>query len=205
MLRFRDRLELNMDLFEAIKSRRTIRRFTADPIDDKKIEAILEAGRWAPSWANTQCCRFIVIREVETKNRIAEGLINIVEVEGGGAINPAAKGLVAAPVIIVVCAQTGLSGFRHGGGGDPATDKGDWFMFDAGLAVENMSLAAHAQGLGTVVVGAFNALQVEKLLGVPAGYRAVALMPVGVPAREAKAPPRKELSELFSRERWGNK
>jgi nitroreductase len=56
-----------MDLFEAIKTRRSIRRYTPDPVDDNKVEAILEAGRWAPSWANTQCWRFIVVRDPEIR------------------------------------------------------------------------------------------------------------------------------------------
>jgi nitroreductase len=190
-----------MELFEAIKTRRSIRRYTPDPVDDEKIDTILEAGRWAPSWANTQCWRFIVVRDPEVKSKIAESLINIV-MQDSVWVNPAFKAFATAPVIIVVCAQTGKSGYRHGGGNEPVTDKGDWFMFDAALAVQNMALATHAQGLGTVIIGAFDARQVEKLLGVPEGYRAVTLFPVGVPAREAKTPPRKELAEIVMKEKW---
>ncbi len=65
-----------------------------------------------------------------------------------------------------------------------------------------MVLAAHALGLGTVIIGAFDARKAEKALGVPKGYRAVTLFPVGVPAREAKTPPRKELAEIVIRDRW---
>ena len=76
-------------------------------------------------------------------------------------------------------------------------------MFDTALAVQNMVLAAHAQGLGTVIIGAFDAPMVEKALGIPDGYRVVALFPVGVPEQEGKTPPRKELSEITRTDKWG--
>jgi nitroreductase len=191
-----------MDVFEAIRNRRSIRRYTADPVDDEKIEAILEAGRWAPSWANTQCRRFVVVRNDGIKKELT-GTLKAIKLPDKEIPNPASGAFTAAPVIIVVCAETGKSGYRHGGGGAPETDKGDWFMFDAALAVENMALAAHALGLGTVIVGAFDAPRAEKALALPAGYRVVAMFPVGVPSQPGKAPPRKELSELVIRDKWG--
>ncbi|MCX7912732.1 MAG: nitroreductase family protein [Dehalococcoidales bacterium] len=190
-----------MDVFEAIKGRRSIRRFTTDPVDDAKIEAILEAGRWAPSWANTQCWRFVVVRDPEIRSQLAKTLYSI-KLPDREVPNPAAPAFDTAPVVIVVCAETGKAGAEHGAPGKYATDKGDWFMFDTALAVENMVLAAHALGLGTVIIGAFDAPKTEQILNVPQGFRAVAMFPVGVPAREGKAPPRKELSELVIRDRW---
>lgn len=193
-----------MELYEAIKSRRSIRRYTSDPVDDKKVEAILEAGRWAPSWANTQCWRFIVIRDPEIKAKVADTLTKI-KLPDKVVDNPGAASIKTVPVVIVVCAEIGKSGSKPGpgGGGEYVTDKGDWFMFDTALAVQNMVLAAHALGLGTVIIGAFDAVQAEKVLGVPEGYRVVILFPVGVPAQEGKTPPRKELSEITVRDRWG--
>ncbi len=193
-----------MELFEAIKSRRSIRRYTSDPVDDKKVEAILEAGRWAPSWANTQCWRFIVIRDPEIKAKVADTLTKI-KLPDKVVDNPGAASIKTVPVVIVVCAEIGKSGSKPGpgGGGEYVTDKGDWFMFDTALAVQNMVLAAHTLGLGTVIIGAFDAVQAEKVLGVPEGYRVVILFPVGVPAQEGKTPPRKELSEITVRDRWG--
>ncbi|MCK4273775.1 MAG: nitroreductase family protein [Dehalococcoidales bacterium] len=193
-----------MELFEAIKSRRSIRRYTSDPVDDKKVEAILEAGRWAPSWANTQCWRFMVVRDPEIKARVAETLSKI-KLPDKVVDNPGANAIKTVPVLIVVCAEMGKSGGKPGSGGGGSeyiTDKGDWFMFDTALAVQNMVLAAHALGLGTVIIGAFDAVQAEKVLGVPEGYRVVTLFPVGVPDQEGKAPPRKELSEITVRDRW---
>ena len=193
-----------MELFEAIKSRRSIRRYKSDPVDDKKIEAILEAGRWAPSWANTQCWRFIVVRDPEVRAMVA-GTFKKSEIRGEIVDNPMVKVFNTVPVLIVVCAEEGKSGKKPGAGGagDYFTDKGDWFMFDTALAVENMVLAAHALGLGTVIIGTFDARQAEKVLGVPQGYRIVTIFPVGVPDQEAEVPPRKELAEIAFKDKWG--
>lgn len=192
-----------MELFEAIKTRRSIRKYTSDPVDDKKVEAILEAGRWAPSWANTQCWRFIVVREPRVKTELAGALLPF-KLPDKVIDNPAINIINEAPVVIVVCAAMGKSGGPPGqtDGGEFITDKGDWFMFDTALAVQNMVLAAHDMGLGTVIIGTFDAAKAEKALGVPEGYRVVTLFPVGVPAREGKTPPRKELSEITARDRW---
>lgn len=193
-----------MELFEAIKTRRSVRHFTADPVDDSNIEAILEAGRWAPSWANTQCWRFIVVRNPVIRARVA-GHLKKTEIKGELVDNPLIKVFNIVPVLIVICAEEGKSGKKPGtGGGDFFTDKGDWFMFDTGIAAQNMALASHALGLGTVITGTFDARAVEKTLGVPEGYRVVVILPVGVPApREAKVPTRKEMKDIVSREGWG--
>jgi nitroreductase len=195
-----------MDLIEAIKTRRSIRRYTPDPVDDAKIEAILEAGRWAPSWANTQCWRFIVVRDPEIKARVA-GTLKKMEYKGELADNRLIAVINTVPVLIVICAEEGKSGkkpWAGGGEGDFFTDRGDFFMFDTALAVQNMVLAAHTLGLGTVITGTFDARQVEETLGVPEGYRVVVIIPVGVPqpVSEAKIPPRKELAEIVLKDRW---
>ena len=120
--------------------------------------------------------------------------------------NPAIMAMNTVPVIIAVCAEMGKAGAKHGPAGSKVeyvTDKGDWFMFDTALAVQNMVLAAHAQGLGTVIIGAFNAVQAGKALNLPKGYRVVALFPLGVPDQEGKAPPRKELSEIAFKDKFG--
>jgi nitroreductase len=194
-----------MELFQAIKTRRSIRRYKTDAVDDKKIEAIVEAGRWAPSWSNSQCWRFVVVRDPAIRAKVTESLMKI-QLPDREIDNPAKKALGVVPVLIVVCAETGKSGLKPGPGGgtgDFVTDKGDWFMFDIALAVENMVLAAHALGLGTVIIGAFDAKIVEQALSVPKGYRVVTFIPVGVPEQEAKVPPRKELAEIVIKDKWG--
>lgn len=192
-----------MELFESIKTRRSIRQYTDAPVDDAKINAILEAGQWAPSWANTQCWKFVVVRDPEVKARVADTLMKI-KLPDRVVDNPGTKAINTVPVLIAVCGETGVSGGKRGGGGDfeYVTDKGDWFMFDTALAVQNMCLAAHAQGLGTVIIGAFDAEAAEKALDMPKGTRVVVLIPVGVPAKEGKAPPRKDLSEIVINDKW---
>jgi nitroreductase len=195
-----------VEVFEAINSRRSIRNFTSDPVDDVTLNKILEAGRWAPSWANTQCWRFVVVRDPEIKARVAEAMINI-QLPDRVVDNPAKKAINTVPVLLAVCAEIGKSGGKPGpasagGAFSYVTDKGDWFMFDTALAVENMCLAIHALGLGTVILGLFDAPAAEKALNVPEGQRIVVLMPIGLPARAGNAPPRKELQELVIEDRY---
>ena len=191
-----------MDLFDAIKTRRSIRRYKDEPVDDKKIEAILEAGRWAPSWKNTQCWRFIVVRDAGIKAKLADTLIGPVR-DGVQGKNGAADAVKNAPVVIVACAELGRSGLNAG---SLATDKGDWYMFDVALAMQNIVLAAQELGLGTVHVGLLDHKKAAEILGVPAGFSVVEMTPLGYPdpSFEAKAPPRKPLGEIAFRDRWGN-
>jgi nitroreductase len=193
-----------MELFDAIYSRRSIRKYTADPVDDKKIEAILEAGRWAPSWANTQCTRFVAVRDAKVRAALGEAMVKMKTPDGKEVPPPSVAAINTVPVVIVVCGVIGASGAYPGAGAGTnyVTDKGDWFMYDTALATQNMILAAHAQGLGTVVLGLFDAAKVEKAINLPKGQRVVVMIPVGVPAQTGKAPPRKELSELVTRDKY---
>ena len=180
-----------MEILEAIKSRRSIRKYKTDPIDDKTLAEVLEAARWAPSWANTQCWRFIVVRDKDIKNKLAD-TINV--------DNPAIDAIREAPVVIAACTELGKAGCYDG---VPATDKGDWFMFDVALAMQNLVLAAHSLGLGTVYVGRADAKEAAKILEVPEGYRFVALTPLGYPDQVRNPRPRKELSEIVFYDKFG--
>ncbi len=188
-----------MELFEAINNRRSIRHQKSDPVDEKTVEKILEAARWAPSWANTQCWRFIVVRDTKLKEEAAATMFKR---PGSTETSPTAGAIMDAPVLIVLCAEMGKSGIRPDG--SSATDKGDWYMFDVALATQNLVLAAHALGLGTVIIGAFDAPKVAEILGVPQGYSVVTMTPVGVPSREGRAPARKELAEIVSYDKFGS-
>jgi nitroreductase len=180
-----------VDVIEAIQTRRSIRHYKLEPVNDKDLATVLEAARWAPSWANTQCTRFLVVKDKQTKAKLTEALS-----QG----NPATAAMTAAPVIIVACAELKKSGFKAG---QARTDKGDWFMFDVALAMQNIALAAHALGLGTVHVGLFDAGKVASILNVPEGFAVVEMVPLGYPAAEGRAPQRKELSEIVFYEKWG--
>ena len=173
-----------MEVLEAIKSRRSIRRYQPTPVDDETLELVLDAARLAPSWANTQCWRFIVVRDQGIKEELANTLLFN---------NPAAKGIIGAPVVIVACAELGKSGYYEG---EPATDKGDWYMFDVALAMQNLVLAAHSLGLGTVFIGLFDAQKAASILEVPEGLCVVSMTPLGYPDQEPRTVPRKELPEI---------
>ena len=188
-----------MDVVEAIKTRRSIRRYKPDPIDDRTLETVLEAARWAPSWKNSQCTRLIVVRDADTRAKLADSLIKVT-VGDELRDNPSTKAILNAPVVIVACAELGRSGYDAG---RLVTDKGDWYMFDVALAMQNLMLAAHALGLGTVHLGQFDAQKVAAILGVPEGFAVVEMTPLGYPDHEAKAPPRKELSEIVFYEKYG--
>ena len=182
-----------MEVLEAIKTRKSIRRYKTTPVDDKTIELVLEAARWAPSWANTQCWRFIVVRDSKIKAELA----NITTYN-----NPATEAIRNAPVVIVACAEVGKSGYYTG---ELASDKGDWYMFDVALAMQNLVLAAHSLGLGTVYNGLFDAKKAASILEVSEGFCVVSITPLGYPDEEPKPRPRKELSEIVFYDKYGVK
>lgn len=181
-----------MDTLNCIKTRRSIRRFTDQPISDETLQQLLEAVRWAPSWANCQCWRLIVVKDPEIKNSLSNLL---------SPHNPATKGVQQAPIVIVLCAQLGISGYTMEKG--RAGRKDDWFMFDLGIAAQNLCLAAHALGLGTVHVGSIKHEEVDQLLGLPEGVVAVEIIPVGYPAKVGNPPPRKDITEFVFQDRYG--
>jgi len=179
-----------MEVLEAIRTRRSIRKYKTDPVDDKTLVTVLEAARWAPSWANTQCWRFIVVRDGATKNKLADTLDET---------NPARDAIRNAPLVIVACAELGKAGRKEG---ELVTDKGDWFMFDVALAMQNLVLAAHSLGLATVFVGRFDAREAARILEVPQGYCVVAMTPLGYPDETKEPRPRKEPSEIVFYNKW---
>ena len=181
-----------MDLMQAIKGRRSVRKYKPDAVSNDMINRILEAAQWAPSWANTQCWRFIVVQDSALKEKLADTL--------SPPSNKAIGAIKEAPVTIVACAELGKSGYYKG---EQSTDKGDWFMFDVALAMQNLTLAAHALGLGTVHVGLFNAAEAARLLEVPAGFVVVEMMPLGYPDEQPAAPKRRELTESVFKDRYG--
>jgi nitroreductase len=178
-----------MNILQAIRERRSIRQFKSEPIPKEKLIQLLEAVRFAPSWANTQCWELILVDDPRTKELLAKTM------PPG---NPAIPAFSQAPLIVVGCAQLGKAGFFRG---QPATDKGDWFMFDMGIALQNLCLAAYGLGLGTVHVGAFDAQKAKQILNVPEGIAVVEMVPVGFPDQEPKKPVRKEMKDfVFSNE-----
>jgi len=177
-----------MDVLEAIRTRRSVRRFSEEPVSPEALEKVLTAARWAPSWVNVQPWKIVVVEDLQRKEALKATLLPN---------NPAAKGFEQAPVLLVLIGEKGKSGLY---GSTFATDKGDWYLFDLGIAAQNIALAACALGLGTVHVGAMNHKAAAAVLGVPEGFEVVEILPLGHPAFEPKAPPRKELTSFVTRE-----
>jgi len=169
------------DVMEVIQGRRGIRKYQDREIPEEHLMTILEAIRWSPSWANTQCWEVIVIKDPAIKLKVRETLTPS---------NPALKAIVEAPVVIAMCGRLESAGYKKG---EATTKFGDWFMFDLGIATQTLCLAAHNLNLGTVIVGLFNHDKAKEVLRVPEGFEVVSLIPLGYPAQEAKAPPRKEI------------
>jgi len=185
-----------MDVLEAVRNRRSVRRFTEEPVSRADLEKVLAAAQWAPSWVNVQPWRIVLVQEPAKKEALKGTLLPK---------NPAAKAFEQAPVLLVLIGERGKSGLY---GTEFSTDKGDWYMFDLGIAAQNIALAAHALGLGTVHVGALDHKAAAAVLGVPEGFEVVEILPLGHPAFEPKAPPRKNLEEFvthdsFAGDPWG--
>lgn len=183
-----------MDLFKAIMSRRSIRQFKPIPVSDSEIYQVLDAARHAPSWHNSQCWRFIVVKNDATREKLAQTV---------PPINRGSKAILRAPVLIVLCAELGHSGYIKG---ELIPDKGEnWYMFDVALAAQNLVLAAHALGLGTLIIGYFNPVEAGKILDVPEGTTVVALIPLGYPEIPAIPTSRKEFGEIVFYEKYNRK
>lgn len=172
------------DLMGVIKGRRSIRRYQDKPVPNELLDKLFEAARWAPSWANSQCWHFVVVREDAVKKKIQETV---------SPSNPSSLALVNAPVLLVVCGQLKRSGFYND---QYPTKFGDWFMYDLGLATQNLCLAAHETGLGTVIVGLFDHGKVAEIVKLPPEHEVLVLIPLGYPDHEPSPPKRRALDNF---------
>ncbi len=172
------------DLMSIITGRRSIRAFQDREIPEKALNQVLESVKWCPSWANSQCWEIILIRDQAGKERLQELLHHK---------NPAEKAVVQAPVVIALCGKTGTAGYYKG---KADTSLGDWFMFDLGIAAQTLCLTAHSLGLGTVIIGALDHIRANEVLGVGDGYKMVAFIPIGYPAKTPSPPRRREAKDF---------
>jgi len=182
-----------MELFTAIEKRSSIRRYQSRPVEPEKLKRILEAARRAPSWANVQSSRYVLVTDTALKEALAQTLPET---------NPARPAMLQAPLVIVGCAEMGKAGYHRG---EASTDKGDWYMFDLGIAMQNLTLAATALGLGTVYVGLFDAARAAQVIGVPEGVSTVAMLAIGYPDQEPKERPRLPLEDVVFYEGYGRR
>ena len=173
------------DITDLIQSRRTVRAFQDKAIPEDVMNEILEAARWTPSWANTQCWELIIVTNPKVKAALQSTVPDR---------NPSYEAIVKAPVLLAVCAMKEKSGYYLG---EAPTPYGDWMLFDLGLLTQNIALAAHAQGLGSVVVGLFNQAEAARRLKLPEEAALVTLMPLGYPEGDLpEAPPRREIGDF---------
>lgn len=173
-----------MDIFQVISDRRSIRKYKDIPVEQEKIERILNAARLAPSWKNTQCWRFLVLTKPEQREKVLTAFPDD---------NPGKKAIAMAPVVIVVCGNPAESDVENGI---------NYFVADVAIAFEHLCLSAHALGLGTCWMGWFDEARVKVSLGIPDAIRIVGMTPLGYPDQEPKARPRKELSEIVFFDEW---
>ena len=180
-------------VMEIIKGRRSVRKYEDRKVSPEILNEVLEAVKWAPSWTNNQCWEIIIVEEPSIRTKLQQTL------PPNG--NPALKAIVDAPVLLAVCAKLRNSGFYK----DQASTKfGDWFMFDLGIACQNLCLAAYSRGLGTVIVGLYDHNKAAEILNVPPGYEQVVLIPMGYPAKISSAPARRDVDEFIHHNTFQN-
>jgi len=169
-----------MNVIDTILSRRSIRKYTNERVNDEQVELLLKAAMYAPSAGNQQTWHYVVLREKETFNKIIE-------------FHPFAQMLSQASVAICVCADLSLE------------SKQGYWMVDCSAATENLLLAAHSLGLGAVWLGVYPRPErmegLKQVLYLPESVEPFSLISIGYPAEEKKLPNRFK-PERIHLERW---
>lgn len=170
-----------MEVFEAIRLRSSVRAYDARPVPEDVLNRVLEAGRIAPSASNYQPWHFIVVRDPEKRKALTDGRY--------------AKFLTQSPVVMV-------------GLGDKQRSP-EWHVVDTAIALQQMVIAATAEGLGTCWIGSFYEDRVKAALDVPERYAVVAMIAMGYPKEKveikaalARPKNRKELGKIVSYDRF---
>jgi nitroreductase len=169
-----------VDLFEAIRKRRSVRAFTPQAVEAEKLAQVLAAANAAPSAGNLQGYEIFQITRKETRIALARAALDQLFI-------------AQAPVALVFCANPARSAAKYRKRGESL-----YAIQDATIACAFAMLAATALGLGTVWVGAFNDAAVERVLGVR-DLSPVAILPIGYPAEEPAPTPRRSLDDLVHR------
>jgi len=162
------------EVLRAIKERRSIRAFKHDPVEPEKVEAILEAGRWAPSGRNTQPWRFVLVQSPEKRQELAK-------------LVPQGDMVRTAPITLAILRD-------RQAGYDPIKD-----AEGIGACAQNILLAVHSLGLGACWIGRMQDKEVESLLGAREHEELMMLIPMGYPAERPAPRERKPLVELVRR------
>ncbi len=176
-----------MTVLEAIKTRRSVRAYATRPIPPDVLRRCRDALRWAPSACNYQPWRFVFVAEPQLRRELARASYDQVW-------------MADAPVIVAGCGLPEEAYKTMGGYGNSAD-------IDVAIALDHLTLAAVAEGLGTCWIGAFDEKRVKKLLHVPAAVKVVAMTPLGYPAspdlnRPVDDSERKPEAEVFATDRY---
>mgnify|MGYP001140479693 CR=1 FL=1 len=169
-----------MDFFETITARYSVRGYKPDPVPEELLDKVLEAARRAPTAANRQPFRFVV---VTTKGREEE----LARIYGR-------RWFTQAPYVIVVVAVPGEAWRRM--------DDKPYDEVDATIAMDHLILAATALGLGTCWIAAFDPAATRDVLGLPDDVEPIAITPLGWPDKASADTDRRPLAELVKHERW---
>ncbi|HHW13418.1 MAG TPA: nitroreductase family protein [Firmicutes bacterium] len=172
---------MTKDVIDAIRERRSVRRYQARPIPDATLGRLLECAVLAPSAGNVQAWHFYVVKDEKRRQAVAAASHHQLFV-------------AQAPVVLVVCADLPRMANRYGERGT-----GLYVFQDTAAAVQNILLAATAFGLATCWVGSFDEQAVAEAVGAdPAVLRPMAVIPVGYPAEEPAQRPRRPLDEVVT-------
>lgn len=170
-----------MSVLDVIRARFSVRRYSTEQIEERVLETVLEAARLSQSAKNKQDWRFIVVRNDETRRKLAE----------------AAKGqsFVAEAPAVIVCCGVDISYIMTCGQAS--------YPIDIAIAMENMALVAWELGLGSCWLGAFWEDRVKEILGIPGeNVRVVGMLTLGYPEAQAPAKNRLPLEKIVRHERW---
>jgi len=169
-----------MDVFTAISQRNSVRAYKSTDVEEDKLKKVLEAARLSPSASNRQEWKFIVVKNKETKKKLAKAAF------GQSFVGEA-------PVVIVACGTETKSVM---GCGQPT------HTVDVSIACAYMILQAYELGLGTCWIGAFKEDEVKKILNIPEHVRAVAMTPLGYPNQPLSRKSRKSLDQIVCFEKY---
>lgn len=173
-----------MDVFEAIKKRRSIRQFSDKPIEKEALEKLLDAARWAPTASNQQRWRFVVVTSPTVKELIKK-------------FSP---GIFAMPsAFIVVCTEKAP-------GAPAGAEVTGWFvsaLADCAIAAQNIMLAAYELGIGTCIALSYAKVAVSEILNLPDNIEPLFVITLGYPAEDPEPPPRRELSQIAFMDEYG--
>lgn len=178
-----------MELKQGIQGRRSIRKFQDQPVSHEILKEVIETAAYAPSWKNTQTAGYLVVESRELLEKLSSA-----DCVMGFSHN--SRIIAQTPALVILTTETGYSGYEKDG--SFSTSKEDrWEAFDAGIAAQTFCLAAYEKGLGTVILGIFDEKQIADKISLPEGKQIAALIAVGYPAEEPKAPRRKTAEELL--------